>query len=157
MLIRSDDRFGLPFGFDDFLRCSVGLDYAGLKLLPCFEGDIDRAVPWKQPGIFDRHITRTHIMTAPVASIGNRSMLSNHWQRLQPWISYSDADGNPAVSYQFFDSGTSATSGYFWTPTNAIGPPAPRLTFRRRNSPMSGCVPVRPAAARQCGYARSTE
>ncbi|MBR1242335.1 hypothetical protein JQ620_19685 [Bradyrhizobium sp. AUGA SZCCT0274] len=58
-------------------------------------------------------------MTAPVVSIGNRSMLSNHWQRLQPWISYSDADGNPAVSYQLFDSGTSATSGYFWTPTNA--------------------------------------
>ena len=56
---------------------------------------------------------------APVASIGNQSLLHDQWQRLQPWITYTDADGNPAVRYQFWDSGTSATSGYFWTPTNA--------------------------------------
>ncbi|MBR1247965.1 hypothetical protein JQ609_13655 [Bradyrhizobium sp. AUGA SZCCT0169] len=57
-------------------------------------------------------------MAAPVVSVGNRSLPSNHWQLYQPWISYSDADGNPAVSYQFFDGGTSATSGYIWTSTN---------------------------------------
>ncbi|MFQ3458419.1 hypothetical protein PMN64_34590 [Bradyrhizobium sp. UFLA01-814] len=57
--------------------------------------------------------------TAPVVTIGNHSLLSNHWQKIQPWLTYSDADGNSAVSYQFFDSGTSATSGYFWTPTNS--------------------------------------
>lgn len=96
-------------------------------------------------------------MTAPVVSIGNRSMLSNHWQRLQPWISYSDADGNPAVSYQLFDSGTSATSGYFWTPTNAHWAAGTTIDVPASHSPTSGCVPVRPAAARQCGYARSTE
>ncbi|WP_244485423.1 hypothetical protein [Bradyrhizobium tropiciagri] len=56
--------------------------------------------------------------TPPVVSIGNHSLLSNHWQRIEPWLTYSDADGNPAQSFQFFDSGTSATSGYFWTPTN---------------------------------------
>lgn len=58
-------------------------------------------------------------MTAPVVSIGNRSLPSNHWQQLQPWISYFDADGNAAVSYQFFDSGPSATSGFFSTLANA--------------------------------------
>ena len=42
-------------------------------------------------------------MAAPVVSVGNRSLPSNHWQKFQPWITYSDADGNPAVSYQFFD------------------------------------------------------
>jgi hypothetical protein len=54
-------------------------------------------------------------MAAPVVSVGNRSLASNHWQQLLPWISYSDADGNPAVQYQFWDSGAAATSGYFWT------------------------------------------
>lgn len=58
-------------------------------------------------------------MAAPVVSVGNRSLPSNHWQKYQPWITYSDADGNPAVSYQFFDGGTSATSGFISTPANA--------------------------------------
>ena len=57
-------------------------------------------------------------MAAPVVSIGNQSLLHDQWQRLQPWITYTDADGSPAVKYQFWDSGTSAASGYFWTPTN---------------------------------------
>ena len=56
--------------------------------------------------------------TAPVVSIGDHGLLSNRWQLLQPWLSYSDANGNAAVRYQFWDSGTAATSGYFWTPTN---------------------------------------
>jgi hypothetical protein len=55
---------------------------------------------------------------SPVVSIGNQSLLHDQWRRLQPWITYTDADGNPAVRYQFWDSGTSAASGYFWTPTN---------------------------------------
>ncbi|MVT66560.1 hypothetical protein GPL21_15800 [Bradyrhizobium pachyrhizi] len=57
--------------------------------------------------------------TAPVVTIGNHSLASNHWQKIQPWLTYFDADGNPAQSFQFFDSGASATSGYFWTPTNS--------------------------------------
>ncbi|HEX8032136.1 MAG TPA: hypothetical protein VF491_26930, partial [Vicinamibacterales bacterium] len=57
--------------------------------------------------------------TAPVVTIGNHSLLYNQWQMMQPWLTYFDADGNPAQSFQFFDSGTSATSGYFWTPSNS--------------------------------------
>ena len=38
---------------------------------------------------------------------------------MSSWISYSDADGNAATQYQFWDGGTGATSGYFWTPDNA--------------------------------------
>ena len=37
---------------------------------------------------------------------------------MSSWISYSDADANAATQYQFWDGGTGATSGYFWTPDN---------------------------------------
>ncbi|WP_249131916.1 MULTISPECIES: hypothetical protein [unclassified Bradyrhizobium] len=57
--------------------------------------------------------------TAPVVTIGNHSLLYNQWQKMQPWLTYFDADGNPAQSFQFFDGGTAATSGYFWTPSNS--------------------------------------
>ncbi|HMM88300.1 hypothetical protein [Bradyrhizobium sp.] len=55
---------------------------------------------------------------APIVSIADHSLLHDQWQRVQPWISYTDADGNPAVKYQFWDGGTGASSGYFWTSTN---------------------------------------
>jgi hypothetical protein len=32
------------------------------------------------------------------------------------WISYSNANGNAATQYQFWDSGAASNSGYFWTP-----------------------------------------
>ena len=57
--------------------------------------------------------------TAPVISTWNKSLLHDQWLQLQPGFFYFDADGNPAVRYQFWDSGATATSGYFWTPTNA--------------------------------------
>jgi hypothetical protein len=56
--------------------------------------------------------------TPPIVSIADHSLLHDQWQRLLPWLTYTDADGNPAVKYQFWDSGTGAASGYFWTPTN---------------------------------------
>lgn len=55
----------------------------------------------------------------PVISIGDHGLLHDQWQRLQPWITYTDADGDPAVRYQFWDSGSGGNSGYFWTPTNS--------------------------------------
>ncbi|CAN7297053.1 hypothetical protein LJR220_001509 [Bradyrhizobium sp. LjRoot220] len=61
-------------------------------------------------------------MAAPVITVSNKSLLHDQWQLLQPWFSYFDADGNPAVRYQLWDSGATATSGYFWTPTNAHWP-----------------------------------
>jgi hypothetical protein len=37
----------------------------------------------------------------------------DEWAQVQLWLSYSDADGNAATKYQFWDSGTDANSGYF--------------------------------------------
>ena len=56
---------------------------------------------------------------APVATINDHSLHTNEWSQVQSWISYSDADGNAATQYQFWDGGTGASSGYFWTPANA--------------------------------------
>src|SRR5262245_50840910 len=54
-------------------------------------------------------------MAAPVAAIADHSLKINEWFKVANWLSYSDADGNPAVKYQFWDGGTGASSGYFWT------------------------------------------
>ena len=53
-----------------------------------------------------------------MATINDHNLHANEWSRVASWISYSDADGNAATQYQFWDSGTGATSGYFWTPDN---------------------------------------
>src|SRR5262245_25961105 len=63
----------------------------------------------------DRLVPANH---PPVATIGDHSLKINEWAQINAWISYSDADGNPAAKYQFWDSGSGATSGYFWTSTN---------------------------------------
>ena len=57
--------------------------------------------------------------TPPVATINDHSLHVNEWTQVQSWLSYSDADGNAATKYQFWDSGTAENSGYFWTPGNA--------------------------------------
>src|SRR4029079_18008337 len=56
---------------------------------------------------------------APVATISDHSLSVNQWSKVDSWLSYSDADSNAATQYQFFDGGTGANSGYFWTPDNA--------------------------------------
>ncbi len=56
---------------------------------------------------------------APVATISDHSLALNQWSQVANWISYSDANGNPATHYAFFDSGTGASSGYFLTPADA--------------------------------------
>ena len=57
--------------------------------------------------------------TAPVATINDHSLHVNEWAQVTDWLSYSDADGNAATKYQFWDSGparTAATSGRQATP-----------------------------------------
>jgi hypothetical protein len=66
--------------------------------------------------------------TAPVATIADHSLPVNHWQQISSWISYSDANGDAATQYQFWDGGTAATSGYFWTPTNNHNPANTAIT-----------------------------
>ncbi|MGN8549294.1 hypothetical protein ACQPTN_33530 [Bradyrhizobium sp. 13971] len=56
--------------------------------------------------------------SAPVVTIGNHSLLYNQWQKMQPWLTYADSDGNPAQKFQFWDGGSAANSAYFWTSTN---------------------------------------
>ena len=58
-------------------------------------------------------------MAIPVASINNRTLRVNEWGQVTTWLTYSDADGSPAVLYQFYDAGTGAGSAYFWTLDNA--------------------------------------
>ena len=48
----------------------------------------------------------------PVALINDHSVQSNEWVLLKNWLSYSDADNNAATTYQFFDAGMGASSGY---------------------------------------------
>ena len=60
----------------------------------------------------------TVVNTPPVATINNHSLDTNEWSQVASWVSYSDADGNPATQYQFWDGGTASNSGYFWTPDN---------------------------------------
>ena len=56
--------------------------------------------------------------TPPVITIGSHSLLHDQWQQIQQWLAYSDANGDAAVRYQFWDGGSAASSGYFWTPSN---------------------------------------
>jgi hypothetical protein len=67
-------------------------------------------------------------MAKPVALISNYNLRTNEWSRLTSWISYSDADGNAATQYQFFDGGFGANSGYFWTLENAHHPSNTTIT-----------------------------
>ena len=60
--------------------------------------------------------------TKPVATIDDHSLHSNEWSQIAGWINYSDAANNPATQYEFWDGGTGADSGYFWTPDNAHQP-----------------------------------
>jgi hypothetical protein len=65
---------------------------------------------------------------APVATINNHSLWTDEWSKVGSWISYSDAENNPATQYQFWDSGTATDSGYFWTPANAHWAAATAIT-----------------------------
>src|SRR5262249_34491494 len=56
---------------------------------------------------------------APQVTIANHSLRQNQWAQVNTWLGTSDAEGDPITQYQFWDDGTGATSGYFWTPDNA--------------------------------------
>jgi hypothetical protein len=46
----------------------------------------------------------------------------NDWAQLKYWLSYSDADGNAATKYQFWDSGAGAGSASYWTTNGYVTP-----------------------------------
>ena len=91
-----------------------------------------------------------------VATIADHSLHANQWSTVASWISYSDADDDPATQYQFWDGGrlpTAATSGH---PTTRTIRPTPRSRSRPPTSTMCGCAAARSAAPRPCGCAPST-
>lgn len=65
-------------------------------------------------GAWDSFTLTTIPNSPPVATISDQSLRVNDWARVSNWIAYSDADGEAATRYQFWDGGTSTTSGYFW-------------------------------------------
>ena len=95
--------------------------------------------------------------TKPAVNANDHSLHLDQWSQVAGWISYSDADGNAATQYQFWDSGTGATSGYFWTPDQS-----PRMRRTRPSpsrppiSPTSGCAAASGRRTRPCGCAPST-
>src|SRR5262245_46452435 len=61
-------------------------------------------------------------MAAPVVTINDHTLNFNAWAQIKNWVSYSDADGNAAITYQFWDSGTGADSARYWTPNGYLAP-----------------------------------
>src|SRR5258708_17376224 len=58
--------------------------------------------------------------TPPVAIIGNHTLISTRWAQVSLWLSYSDANGDPAQLFQFQDD--TVGGAYFWTPDNPQQP-----------------------------------
>lgn len=71
--------------------------------------------------------------TAPTATVSDHTLHINEWAEVNSWVTYGDADGNPATLFQFWDEGTAPNSGYFWTPANAHHPADTPVTVNAAN------------------------
>src|SRR5205823_9684342 len=69
----------------------------------------------------------------PVASIPAHALHVNEWSTVANWISYSDADNNPATQYQFWDGGTASGGPQFWTAATGYQPAQTYLTVSAAN------------------------
>lgn len=54
----------------------------------------------------------TPVSDPPVVSVADHSLAPYAWAKLDDWLTYTDADGDPAVLYQFYDAGTASTSAF---------------------------------------------
>jgi hypothetical protein len=77
------------------------------------------------PASADAH---AHLNSAPVVWINHPYSPTGEWSHVGDWVSYSDADGNPAVQYQFRDDGLAPNSAYLSTPSNTHVPDGTTLT-----------------------------
>src|SRR5262249_68795 len=77
---------------------------------------------------WDSFTLTTQANNGPVATIADHSVHANEWTQVKSWLSYADVAGKAATQFQFFDGGTGATSGYFWTPDNAHQPAGANIT-----------------------------
>jgi hypothetical protein len=65
---------------------------------------------------------------APVVWINHPFSPTGEWSHVGDWVSYSDADGDPAVQYQFRDDGLAPNSAYLSTPSNTHVPDGTTIT-----------------------------
>ena len=86
----------------------------------------------------------------PITTINNQTLHINEWNEVGDLLSYSDADGHPAARYQFWDGGSAANSGYFWTPRIPTGRPLRQSKLALPTSMMSGFVVASPPARKRC-------
>jgi hypothetical protein len=93
---------------------SVTSGSADVMYVRAFDG-----IAWSE---WDGFTLTTQANAAPTADINDHTLRNNQWAQVNSWISYADVNGNPAVRYEFYDGGTAADSGYFWTPGNAHHP-----------------------------------
>jgi len=77
------------------------------------------------PTIAAAHLQPNH---APVVSINHPYSPTGEWSHVGDWVSYFDADGDPAVQYQFRDDGLAPNSAYLSTPSNTHVPDGTTLT-----------------------------
>ena len=61
------------------------------------------------------HFILTSENTPPVATIETQNRANNEWVPLPSILTTGDADGDAITQYQFYDAGSAADSGYFWT------------------------------------------
>jgi endoglucanase len=54
---------------------------------------------------------------APAVTVGNHSFEINGWSSVAGWISYTDADNDAAIQYQFWYGDTSPSAAKIWTPS----------------------------------------
>ncbi len=87
-----------------------------------------RAFDGKEWGDWDSFNFSTLPNSAPVAKASDHQLGINEWAKLSDWVSYSDADGDTATQYQFWDGGTGTRSGYIWTPDDAHHAAATAIT-----------------------------
>lgn len=62
------------------------------------------------------------------AGVTDHTLAVDHWDRIENWFSVSDVDGDAATLYQFYDGGSAAGSGQFWTPSGGYQPDNTTLT-----------------------------
>jgi hypothetical protein len=67
----------------------------------------------------DRNFSTVVNNTAPVATINDQAVHTNQWVKVQNFLSVTDANSDSISQYQFYDSGSGSSSGYFWTPQNS--------------------------------------
>jgi hypothetical protein len=66
---------------------------------------------WGASQQFD--LTTNAPVHAPTVAVSNHTVAANSTTAISTWLTYADVDNDAAVTYQFWDDGTAASSGYF--------------------------------------------